>query len=252
MASSSNRNPDSPIIEPAFFGKFYRKVSERIFIFFRREEMNKFAAMAGYAGSRPGKGRRSIGPVDYLPGKTKDDYGLAGPIIGAPAAVISLEFLAACGAREIICFGVCGSIDPSVRIGDLVTPRWAVGEEGTSRLYSPDSDRFDCCAGLSEKIAAAFEAKGARVKSAGCWTTDAFFRETPAKVEKYRNLGASVVDMEASALFAVAAHRGVKLACLFVVSDELFDGRWRPGFMRPLFIYSRWRALRLLNSFRQS
>jgi len=40
--------------------------------------------------------------------------------------------------------------------------------------------------------------------------------------------------MEISALLTVAAYRSVSLAGLLVVSDELSDLKWRPGFSNPL------------------
>jgi purine-nucleoside phosphorylase len=42
-------------------------------------------------------------------------------------------------------------------------------------------------------------------------------------------MGALAVEMEASALFALAQFRGVRLALLLAISDELFH-EWRPGF----------------------
>jgi hypothetical protein len=40
--------------------------------------------------------------------------------------------------------------------------------------------------------------------------------------------------MEISALMTVAHYRSVAMAALLVVSDELFDLKWRPGFSNPL------------------
>lgn len=52
------------------------------------------------------------------------------------------------------------------------------------------------------------------------WTTDAFYRETPAKVSLRRQEGCLCVEMEAAALFAVAQFWGVPLA-------NPVCGRWR-------------------------
>ena len=40
--------------------------------------------------------------------------------------------------------------------------------------------------------------------------------------------------MEAAALFAVAAHRGIEIASAFVISDSLAELVWTPGFRDPL------------------
>jgi purine-nucleoside phosphorylase len=39
--------------------------------------------------------------------------------------------------------------------------------------------------------------------------------------------------MEAAALFAVAAYRGVEAAAVFTISDSLADLVWRPDFHHP-------------------
>jgi hypothetical protein len=40
--------------------------------------------------------------------------------------------------------------------------------------------------------------------------------------------------MEMSALMTVALFRAVSVAALLVVSDELFDLKWKPGFSDPV------------------
>src|SRR5207302_488631 len=54
------------------------------------------------------------------------------------------------------------------------------------------------------------------------------------------------VEMEAAALWAVARHRGVRAASLFVVSDELGGRERNPGFEDPRFLTGKRRARRLL------
>ena len=66
------------------------------------------------------------------------------------------------------------------------------------------------------------------------WTTDAIYRETPEKVRRYQEEGVLAVEMESAALLTVAAYRSVSLAGLLVVSDELSDLKWRPGFSNPV------------------
>ena len=80
---------------------------------------------------------------------------------------------------------------------------------------------------------------GRRLHRGPVWTTDAPFRETPAKVSDYQRRGALAVEMECSALFTVAAFRAVSAAALLVVSDELSSLTWRPGFRDPRFTRGR-------------
>jgi hypothetical protein len=50
--------------------------------------------------------------------------------------------------------------------------------------------------------------------------------------------------MEAAALFQVARVRRVRLASLFVVSDELGGPEWNAGFRNPRYIAAKRRAAR--------
>jgi len=75
------------------------------------------------------------------------------------------------------------------------------------------------------------------------WTTDAIYRETEAKVLAYGSQGMLAVEMEMSALFTVARFRGVALAGLLIVSDELFTLTWRHGLRDNRFQHSRQQAV---------
>ncbi len=68
------------------------------------------------------------------------------------------------------------------------------------------------------------------------WTTDAVYRENRSRMQGLVRQGALGVEMEASALFAVGAYRGVRVASLLVVSDELAGDAWKPGFRDPGFL----------------
>ena len=76
-------------------------------------------------------------------------------------------------------------------------------------------------------------------KASLIWTTDAIFRETSAKVERFKNQGAQAVEMELSALYSVAAFYAMPLVGMLLVSDELFSGQWLPGFRDKRFLASR-------------
>ncbi len=58
------------------------------------------------------------------------------------------------------------------------------------------------------------------------WTTDAFYRETPAKVARRRDQGCITVEMEASAMFACAAFRGVAYGQLLYAGDDVSAAEW--------------------------
>lgn len=164
---------------------------------------------------------------------------LAGPMLGAPQTVLVLEKLVALGVTEVVAAGWCGSLQTHVKIGDLVLPTGAFCEEGTSSHYPIASPQPGPSRGLFEALGEAFRGSAAVVHEGMVWSTDAPFRETVAKVVKYQRAGALAVDMEISALYTVAAFRGIQMAAVLVVSDELSSLEWVHGFRDPKFKQAR-------------
>lgn len=161
---------------------------------------------------------------------------LVGPAMGAAASAFVLERMIANGVRKVIMIGFCGSIHPEVRIGDLVAPTEALIEEGVSRQYLKVAKRSAAGAGALAAIQETLGEAGKSYHLGPVWTTDAVFRETKSKVKALGERGVLAVDMETSALFTIAAYRGIELGALLAVSDELFDLKWRVGFTRPRFL----------------
>lgn len=161
-----------------------------------------------------------------------EQFFLAGPAVGAPMAAICQEKLIALGARRIVVYGWCGSIHSDLRIGDLFVPAAGLSEEGTSAHYATELS-WDPT--LQEQLTASLKQSGCLPKPGTIWTTDALFRETRQKIEQYGRQGVLAVDMECTALQAVATFRGVLMAALMLVSDELFGPRWHPGYRQKSF-----------------
>jgi uridine phosphorylase len=149
---------------------------------------------------------------------------LAGPAVGAPMAAICLDKIIALGATRIILYGWCGALLPSLRISDLFVPTSAWSEEGTSAHYQHSAASFD--QSLQNTLLDILTTGGYRPKQGPIWTTDAVYRETREKIERYGAEGVMAVDMEYAALRAVAAFRQVSLAAVMLVSDELFHQEW--------------------------
>ena len=155
---------------------------------------------------------------------------LAGPALGAAAAVLILEKLIVLGVKEIWLVSCCGTLDPSFSIGDLVLAIGGVSGEGVSRYYSRESVTSSGRAATNNLQEIATQQCG-DVRPGIIWSTDAPYRERRSELialqERYGVIG---IDMEFSALCTVAAHRGVSLGALFVVSDTIWTKNWKPGF----------------------
>jgi uridine phosphorylase len=161
------------------------------------------------------------------------ELSLSGPFIGAPHAAMGLEKIIALGAERIWVFGWAGSLSPALRTGDLFIPTWALSEEGTSGHYPINADSVQTDEYLNKAIENGLERREIEYIKGPVWTTDAPYRETLVKIKEYGNRGIIAVEMELAALLTVSLYRCVKLTGLLVISDELFDLRWKPGFSDP-------------------
>jgi purine-nucleoside phosphorylase len=167
--------------------------------------------------------------------KGMNPVSLCGPFLGAPQAVMGMEKLIALGSRRIWALGWCGSIRSDLKVGDFILPTDAVSEEGTSQHYPIGEKKAGSDPELTRILGEALAHEGYVCRAGTVWTTDAPYRETPSKVMEYGQKGILAVDMELSALMTLAVYRSVRLAGLLVVSDELADLKWRPGFRDPHF-----------------
>lgn len=151
---------------------------------------------------------------------------------GAPATVMMMEEMIACGAQCIIGLGWAGSLQSVAPIGSMVLPTNCISEEGTSLHYLNNGNAYLPDMGLVEALQYAANIEGAKVNLGVQWTTDAPYRELLNKIDFFQQQGVLGVDMETSAMFALGRFRGIKVCNLLVVSDELW-GEWNPAFRSP-------------------
>ena len=153
--------------------------------------------------------------------------------IGAPVAAVVLEELIAIGVERVLSIGTAGGLQPDLSPGDVVLCTSAVRDEGVSHHYA----RHDVEAVPDTVLTDALEHEIASAQLAcrrGCsWTIDTPYRETAAEARHYQEAGVLCVEMEAAALFTVAAYRRVPIASAFCISDSLADAEWNPLFDHP-------------------
>jgi uridine phosphorylase len=150
--------------------------------------------------------------------------------VGSPAAAVMLEELIAWGVKEFVSMGTAGSLRADLPPGSLVLCTSAFRDEGTSHHYQNDNEQSFPDPNLTARLEESLDSKGLVFVKGPSWTIDAIYRETSLEVLEFRKKGALVVEMEASALFAIAAFRKVRLAACFSVSDTLAELKWRPEF----------------------
>lgn len=156
------------------------------------------------------------------------------PGLGAPMAAAFLEEAIALGCRKFVACGGAGVLNREIAVGHVVIPTGAVRDEGTSYHYLPPAREVSAHPQAVTAIETVLQRHGIPYLAGKTWTTDAIYRETPARIARRREEGCITVEMEAAAFFAVAQFRGVPFGQLLYggddVSGDVWDSRkWQHG-----------------------
>ena len=148
--------------------------------------------------------------------------------VGAPAAAALFETLIALGCTDFVAIGSSGGLVPGLPPGTVVVPDGAIRDEGVSYHYAPAALLAHPDPALQTIVHDTYLAAGNQVARGTAWTTDAFYRETSAKVDKRVEQGAIAVDMEMASLATIASFRGVRLGHALYLADTLHSDQWDP------------------------
>lgn len=148
--------------------------------------------------------------------------------LGAPACVGSFEDVIPMGVKRIILLGNCGVLDRSIQDCGIIIPTRALRDEGTSYHYAPAADFIEVNKKHRDTFAQLLQDFGYPYVSGTTWTTDAFYRETPQKVEARKKQGAICVEMECAAMQALCDFRGVDFFQFLYAGDNLDHSTWDP------------------------
>jgi len=152
-------------------------------------------------------------------------------MMGAPSAAIVAEELVQLGARTLIRIGTSGALGDGVTPGDLVVATASTPLDGTTaaylegRPYAPAAS-FE----VVRALVAAAEGKGLRPHVGAVVTDDVFYHPDGDRLRFWAEFGALAVEMEASALFTVAARHGLRAGAVLLVSNFVgAAGEWLTG-----------------------
>ena len=203
------------------------EICETIILSFNGEVVERIKQMdgvyeGGYLTNLNGKFPWYIYEVDGL------KLAVTMATIGASMVVGFLEELKARGFNNFIVLGSCGVLDQSIQADKIILPSSALRDEGTSYHYAPASDEIAYEQSLLLTMEKALDKAGIEHIRTKSWTTDAFYRETAAKVKRRLAAGARVVDMEASAIMAWAQFRQAKVYQFFYTADYVdhYNHEW--------------------------
>ncbi|MCP4298232.1 MAG: nucleoside phosphorylase [Proteobacteria bacterium] len=159
-----------------------------------------------------------------------------GGMIGAPLATITIEHAIQSGGKNFLSFGSAGCLAEKVLdIGQLLTVRNGYDETGISQDYGQESS-------LSQ-----FRKLKEIETCDSIVSVNSFYRLSIDKVNRYRQQGVILIDMESAALNQVIKYLGGSYRALFVVSDRIEkDFTWKNGSKNSAFLEGVLEAIKIL------
>lgn len=144
--------------------------------------------------------------------------------MGQPSLAIYVhELLTLYGARKLIRVGTCGAIVESVKVRDVVIAMTA-STDSAMNVSVTAPWHFAPCADFALLRAAVAGAERASLRwhAGGIVSADQFYNPAGlAAFEPLRAHGVLAVEMEASALYTLAARHGAQALAICAVSDSL-------------------------------
>lgn len=177
------------------------------------EDVKQFNAtrnMFGYTGSYKGKRVSVMGT------------GMGCPSIG----IYSYELIHFYGCKNLIRVGTAGSMQPKVKIRDLVFGMGACTTSNYVKQFRLPGDYSCICSySLLEKAVESAKARGLTYHVGNILSSDMFYNpELPPAGTTWDQMGVLAVEMEAAALYSNAAAAGVNALCILTVSDSMVTG----------------------------
>jgi purine-nucleoside phosphorylase len=140
----------------------------------------------------------------------------------ASAAIYAHELFAEYDVRTLIRVGTCGALTERVKVRDVIIAMSASTDSQMNRLrfhgidYAPTADYQ-----LLRAAADSAEAAGLNVHVGQVFSGDLFYNERPDLVFRTAEYGVLAIEMEASALYTLAAKFGRRALGIMTVSDHL-------------------------------
>ena len=143
--------------------------------------------------------------------------------MGQPSAAIYInELISFYGVKKLIRIGSCGSIQPELRLRDVII---ALAGSTDSNMNKNRFAGYDYAATAdSELLFSAYEfikTNDMKVKFGNILSSDTFYSDDPNEWNMWAKFGVQAIEMETSQLYTLAAKFGVQALSVLTVSDSL-------------------------------
>jgi len=147
--------------------------------------------------------------------------------IGCPTTTIVAEELIRLGVKRLLRVGTCGGLQPDFALGDIVVAISAVPADSTA-MHLVGNEPHCPTASWDLVHGAVHVAKelGQKISVGPVVSSDLFYNPDDGQFERWAQRGVLGVEMEAAALFTLAALRGVQAGCILTVSDIVVEGEF--------------------------
>lgn len=144
--------------------------------------------------------------------------GMGMPSLG----IYANELFATYGVERIVRVGTAGGMSPQVKVGDVVV---ALGAHTDSAMNDRRiaGIRFSAVASYPLVAAAVAAAGDDPVHVAPVVSRDHFYGNPPEQIQALADHGTLAVEMEAAALYGIAAQYGRQALAVCTISDHLLD-----------------------------
>ncbi|MDP8204579.1 MAG: purine-nucleoside phosphorylase, partial [Candidatus Tenebribacter mawsonii] len=170
---------------------------------------NKVRNIFGYTGTYKGK-RISV----------------QGTGMGIPSiSIYATELIKDYGVKNLIRIGSCGAIKPEINLRDIILAEGASTDSQTNKLVFGGAD-FAAIANFDLLLKAynVVKEKKMNVHVGNVLSSDIFYSDDPNFWKIWAKYGVLAIDMEATALYSIAAKFGVNALTILTVSDQIVRG----------------------------
>jgi purine-nucleoside phosphorylase len=148
-------------------------------------------------------------------------------MMGAPSTAIVTEELIQLGARTLIRVGTAGALGAGVNPGDLVVATASTPLDGTTQGYLDGRPYAPAAAyTVVQALMAAAQTHGAAPHVGPVITDDVFYHPDADRLAAWTAFGTLAVEMEASALFTVAARHNLSAGAILTISNFVGAATW--------------------------
>jgi purine-nucleoside phosphorylase len=151
---------------------------------------------------------------------------IMGSGMGMPSiSIYAHELFDHYGVKQIIRVGTCGGLLADMQIGDLVLAAAASTDSVMNRQRFGDWD-FAAGAdfGLLRRVYDRAVGAGLKIRTGNVFSTDWFYHPDEDFIRKVQKMGILALDMESSALYALAHQHGRRALTILSVSDVIPTG----------------------------